>query len=109
MMTTSPQSLLIDYFTFFRDLKAESRYSFVTTTFYDWIKNVNLVNYGSYYLTFPEKTTSSVFFNGTVSNVFPLSYTLAGAALIAYVSEYIFVGLGAFNIASCMYRPMLLE
>jgi len=79
------------------DLKAESRYSFVTTTFYDWIKNVNLVNYGSYYLTFPEKTTSSVFFNGTVSNVFPLSYTLAGAALIAYVSAYLlsFIPIGA--------------
>jgi len=71
------------------DLKAESRYSFVTTTFYDWIKNVNFVNYGAYYLTFPEKTSSSVFFNGTVSNVFPLSYTLAGAALIAYVSAYL--------------------
>jgi len=79
------------------DLKAESRYSFVTTTFYDWIKNVNLVNYGSYYLTFPEKTTGSVFFNGTVSNVFPLSYTLAGAALIAYVSAYLlsFIPIGA--------------
>jgi len=71
------------------DLKAESRFSFVTSSFYDWIKNVNFVNYGSYYLTFPEKTSSSIFVNGTVSNVFPLSYTLAGAALIAYVSAYL--------------------
>jgi len=80
-------------------LIAESRYSFVTTTFYDWIKNVNFVNYGSYYLTFPEKTSSSVFFNGTVSNVFPLTYTLAGAALIAYVSAYLlsFIPVGEAN------------
>eukprot|EP00090_Calanus_glacialis_P040337 TRINITY_DN7029_c0_g1_i1.p1 TRINITY_DN7029_c0_g1~~TRINITY_DN7029_c0_g1_i1.p1 ORF type:complete len:322 (-),score=49.99 TRINITY_DN7029_c0_g1_i1:180-1145(-) len=70
-------------------LKAESRYSYVTSTFYDWVKNVNFVNYGAYYLTFPEKTSSSVFVNGTLSNVFPLSYTLAGAALIAYVSAYL--------------------
>ena len=85
-MTTCVQFLIRS---FFRELKAESRYSFVTSTFYDWVKNVNFINYGSsgYYLTFPEKTTSSIFVNGTTSNVFPLSYTLAGAALIAYVSE----------------------
>jgi len=81
------------------DLKAESRFSFVTSSFYDWIKNVNFVNYGSYYLTFPEKTSSSIFVNGTVSNVFPLSYTLAGAALIAYVSAYLlsFIPVGGSN------------
>ena len=73
---------------FCRDLKAESRYNFYTTSFYDWVRNINLINYGGYYLTLPQKTSdTTINFNGTVSNAFPLSYTLAGAALVAYVSE----------------------
>jgi len=84
------------------DLKAESRYSFVTSTFVDWAKNLGFVNYNGYYITFPEKTTSSILVNGTTSNIFPLSYTLAGAALVAYVSAYL-VSYLPFGVISRRY------
>jgi len=73
------------------ELVAESRYSFVTSSFYDWIKNIKFISYGSsgYYFTLPDKTSTSILVNGTTSTVFPLAYTLVGAGLIAYVSAYL--------------------
>lgn len=72
------------------DLKAESRYSFVTSSIFDWLKGLGLVNYNSinYYLTMPNKAAYNNLFLNQTGDVFPIGYTLAGAALVAYVGAY---------------------
>ena len=75
---------------------SDPRLSFVTTSLFDWLRSIGFVNYNTYgyYITFPNKeTATNVYFNGTSSTsttatAFPLSYTIAGAALVAYISEY---------------------
>lgn len=67
------------------------RYSFLYTTPIAWLRSLGLVNYNNYgyYVTLPQKDYSSILLNGTTSNAFPLSYTLAGAAILAYVGAYL--------------------
>ena len=54
----------------------------------DFLKNIGFVSNDllNTYVTFPSNTDKYIYLNQTV-DVFPLAYTLTGAALVAYVSE----------------------
>ena len=54
------------------------------------MRNIGFVNYNSigWYVTFPNDASYSNLNVSSTTNAFPLIYTLAGAGLIAYVSEY---------------------
>ena len=62
-----------------------SRYSFIWASPLAWLNSLSLVNNDGYYLTTAQKTKDNVFFNGT--NVYPISFALAGAGMIAYAGE----------------------
>ena len=68
-----------------RDATGTSRYSFVWSSPLAWLNSLSLVNNNGYYLTTAQKTKDNVFFNGT--NVYPISFALAGAGMIAYAGE----------------------
>ena len=89
--------LLILMFPFcFRELEATDPsdpklLTFVTSSFSEWIRNLGFVNWDGgflpgFFITFPDKG-NNLFLNST-TRAFPLAYTLAGAAMVAYVSEY---------------------
>jgi len=84
-------------------LGAESKFSeeseavgkvlgYTPTSIYEWLRSLGLVAYTGiipgYYVTFPDNKVQNAYFNST-SDVFPLAYTLTGAALVAYVSGYL--------------------
>ena len=81
---------------YFRELEAtdpsDSRVlTFVTNSFSEWIRNLGFVNWDGgflpgFFITFPSDKGKNVFLNST-TDAFPLAYTLAGAAMVAYVSE----------------------
>ena len=89
-------SLVLHNLHFSDSESSDPRLSFVTTSLFDWLRSIGFVNYNTYgyYITFPNKqTATNVYFNGTsttstTATAFPLSYTIAGAALVAYISEY---------------------
>ena len=62
-----------------------SRYSFLWTSPLAWLNSLSIVNNDGYYLTTAQKTKDNVFFNGT--NVYPISFAMAGAGMIAYAGE----------------------
>jgi len=64
-----------------------SRYSFLWTSPLAWLNSLSIVNNDGYYLTTAQKTKDNVFFNGT--NVYPISFALAGAGMIAYAAAYL--------------------
>jgi len=64
-----------------------SRYSFIWSSPLAWLNGLSLVNNDGYYLTTAQKTKDNVFFNGT--NVYPISFALAGAGMIAYAAAYL--------------------
>jgi len=64
-----------------------SRYSFIWTSPLAWLNSLSLVNNDGYYLTTAQKTKDNVFFNGTT--VYPISFALAGAGMIAYAAAYL--------------------
>jgi len=64
-----------------------SRYSFIWASPLAWLNSLSLVNNDGYYLTTAQKTKDNVFFNGT--NVYPISFALAGAGMIAYAAAYL--------------------
>ena len=75
---------------------------YTPTSIYEWLRSLGLVAYTGiipgYYVTFPDNKVQNAYFNST-SDVFPLAYTLTGAALVAYVSKSVhdrdcFVGFG---------------
>ena len=94
---------------YFRELGAtehpsDPRFTFVTNSFSEWIRNLGLVNWSGgflpgFFITFPSDKGKNVFLNST-TDAFPLAYTLAGAAMVAYVSEY-FLDIVLFNILFC--------
>jgi len=66
--------------------------TFVTSSFSEWIRNLGFVNWDGgflpgFFITFPDKG-NNLFLNST-TRAFPLAYTLAGAAMVAYVSAYL--------------------
>jgi len=69
------------------DAAGTSRYSFVWSSPLAWLNSLSLVNNNGYYLTTAQKTKDNVFFNGT--NVYPISFALAGAGMIAYAAAYL--------------------
>ena len=68
-----------------RNAAGTSRYSFIWASPIAWLNSLSLVNNDGYYLTTAQKTKDNVFFNGT--NVYPISFALAGAGMIAYAGE----------------------
>ena len=78
-------------FTFSEESSGGGKYlSFTTTTVYEWLRSLGFVAYTDtipgYYVTFPANKDKNAYFNST-TDVFPLVYTLTGAALVAYVSK----------------------
>ena len=77
--------------------------TFTTNSVYEWLRSLGFVSYTDtipgFYVTFPGNKDKNAYLNST-SSVFPLVYTLTGAALVAYVSksslhdEGCFVGFG---------------
>jgi len=72
---------------------SDPRFTFVTNSFSEFIRNLGFVNYAGgflpgFYITFPSEKGKNVFLNST-TDAFPLAYTLAGAAMVAYVSAYL--------------------
>jgi len=64
-------------------------YSFLFTSPLEYLNSLGLVSYATkYYVTTPQKTEKNVYFNSS-STVFPIAFSLAGAALTAYVSAYL--------------------
>jgi len=97
LVDDSDLKLDFDHPTFSDSESSDPRLSFVTTSLFDWLRSIGFVNYNTYgyYITFPNKqTATNVYFNGTsttstTATAFPLSYTIAGAALVAYISFYL--------------------
>ena len=90
-------------FTFSEESEAVGKVlGYTPTSIYEWLRSLGLVAYTGiipgYYVTFPDNKVQNAYFNST-SDVFPLAYTLTGAALVAYVSKSVhdrdcFVGFG---------------
>ena len=63
---------------------------YTTSSVYEFFRSLGFVAYTDtipgYFITFPGNKEQNAYFNST-SNVFPLVYTLTGAALVAYVSK----------------------
>jgi len=79
------------------DLSEESQtggkvLGYTTSSVYEFFRSLGFVAYTDtipgYFITFPGNKEQNAYFNST-SNVFPLVYTLTGAALVAYVSGYL--------------------
>jgi len=73
------------------DELSTGRYNFLFGSPITWLQSLGLVtlNTYGYYLTLPAKTISGLSLNSTTSTVFPLSYYIAGASLVAYTASYL--------------------